>query len=349
MNGSLPKGAGRTTLKEIARAAGVSVSTASVVLSGKSGERRISEEAAQRVREVALQRDYSPNLLVRSLQRGRTHVLGFYSAFKNREQSDLYMDRLSSAVERAAGSRGYDLLLHCDFHRPAEHIYQFLNGGMSDGLIFFGPHRNDPLLRLLRGSRLPTVLLLQMDEEDALSAVTDDMAAAMEKIAEELVVLGHRRIAAIANATESLTDAPVRIALLRRYLARYNVALPEERVIPLTEREPEIIDASLRRLFAENDPPTALFCWHDRIGYKVLESCERLKITVPERLSLIGYDGLHWPSTSAHVLASMEVPIVALVDEAVELLDQLILGKAMPPVCKSLIPTLSRGTTLAPP
>src|SRR5438067_338234 len=106
---------GRTTLKDIALLAEVSVSTASLVLAGKGAERRISAEVELRVREVARQQDYSPNLLVHSLQQGRTHVISFYSAFHNRERNDLYMDRVATAIERAAGQRNYDVLVHCDF------------------------------------------------------------------------------------------------------------------------------------------------------------------------------------------------------------------------------------------
>src|SRR5689334_9952390 len=129
MNDTASTRNGRATLKDIARSAGVSVSTASLVLAGKGSERRISSEVEQRVREAARQQDYAPNLLVRSMQRGRTHVLSFYSAFHNREPNDIYMDRISSAIERAAGPLHYDVLVHCDFSRPVEELYRSLNGG----------------------------------------------------------------------------------------------------------------------------------------------------------------------------------------------------------------------------
>src|SRR4029079_7846178 len=107
-----------------------SVSTASLVLAGKAAPRRISPEVEERVREIARQRDYTPNLLVHSMQRGRTNVLSFYSSFRLRERNDLYMDRLSTAIERAAGGCGYDVLVHCDFRRSAEAFYRHITGGL---------------------------------------------------------------------------------------------------------------------------------------------------------------------------------------------------------------------------
>jgi DNA-binding LacI/PurR family transcriptional regulator len=345
---------GRVTLKDIARQAGVSVTTASLVLAGKGAARRISREVETRVREVAAARDYAPNLLVRSLQDGRTQILSFYSAFGHRERDDLYMDRVSTAVERAAGARGYDVLVHCDVSRSVEDTYQRLNGGRADGLLFFGPYQDDPLLPLLRTSRLPTVLLNHQDPEGVLSSVLDDMHGGMKAVADNLVSRGHRRIAAIANVPGFRSDAPYRIAALREFLGREGIEIPERWIIPLYREAPHTPESALRLLLAEPAPPTALFCWHDRVGYEILEACERLSIRVPGDLSVVGYDGIHWPSTARNVLASVEVPLDTLAEAAVALLDSLIVRTETPePTGPSLVQqvfpvTFSPGDTLAP-
>ena len=86
---------GRTRLLEVAARAGVSATTASLVLSGKARDRRISDEAHRRVRLAAQELNYTPNLLTRSLKRGRTHIVSFYNAFRNRESHDIYMEKLA--------------------------------------------------------------------------------------------------------------------------------------------------------------------------------------------------------------------------------------------------------------
>src|SRR5882724_8190636 len=105
------KSSGRATLSDIATRAGVSVSTASLVLADKAKQRRLSDDVVERVRKVAAELDYAPNLLVHSLQRGRTDTLMFYNAFRKRTEQDLYMDRLSMAVEVAGGRHGFDILV----------------------------------------------------------------------------------------------------------------------------------------------------------------------------------------------------------------------------------------------
>jgi LacI family transcriptional regulator len=349
MSNDAIKTSGRATLKEIAELAGVSVSTASLVLSGKGAARRISREVETRVREVALRRDYSPNLLVRSMQRGRTHVLSFYSAFGHRERGDLYMDRLSTAVEQAAGIRGYDMLVHCDYSRPVEEAYGRLNGGRADGLLYFGPQEDDPLLPLLRSSRLPTVLINHADEAGVLSSVREDMEGGMQQVAQALLQQGHSRIAAIASFPGNRSDAPARIAALRSYLQLAGIPIPERWIIPLFRESVHTPESALRFLMSEPTPPTALFCWHDRVGYELLEVCERLGIAVPEQLSLIGYDGLHWPSTARHVLASVDVSLDTLAEAAVGLLDDLIQGKAEAPVRQVFPVSFLGGDTLTAP
>jgi DNA-binding LacI/PurR family transcriptional regulator len=226
-----------------------------------------------------------------------------------------------------------------------DETYERLNGGRSDGLIFFGPAHAHPLLRLLRGSRLSTVLLNHVDEEGVLSSVSEDMEDGMHRVAETLLGLGHRRIAAIGGGPWS--DALPRIAALRASLSSRAV-LPDRHVLAVYDDGPLRPEEALARLMDDTEPPTALFCWHDRVGYRMLEACERLGIQVPDQLSLIGYDGLHWPSTSQHVLASVEVALDTLAEAAVRLLDELIQGRQDPPERRVYPVSLSRGTTLAP-
>lgn len=333
----------RATLHKVADLAGVSASTVSVVLAGKAINRRISKATRDRVRRAAEDLNYAPNLLTRSLRRGRTNILSFFNAFRNREESDLFMDRLSSAIETAGGEAGYDVLVHCNYRRSTHEIYQFLNGGLADGLILFAPQANDPLLPLLRKSALPVVLLNGRDPKGAFPSVLDDVEAGMRMVATELVRRGHRRIAILRPPYET-RDAQVRIDLLRAYLAEHGVDVPDGWVRVSGERADEV----LTELVDTGDPPTAVFCWHDRLAYGVLESCERLGIDVPGRLSIVGYDGLHWPAHTRHVAASVVVDPNAMAHMTVRVLDRYINGYVGPVLEETVAVNFSAGTSLRP-
>ena len=114
------------------------------------------------------------------------------------------------------------------------------------------------------------MILAHRDEAWILSAVSEDMPSGMWKIASELVALGHRPIAA-----------------LRGRFAEWNIPLPENWVIPMSD-DTVVLDDVLQTLMASPEPPTALFCWHDRVGYQMLEACERVGIAVPQQLTRAG-------------------------------------------------------------
>jgi LacI family transcriptional regulator len=281
---------------------------------------------------------------VRSLRRGRTHIISFYNAFRNRGATDLYMEKLSTAIEYSGGRFGYDILVHCNFTREPNEIYQFLNGRLADGVLIFAPTPDDPLLALLRRSNLPVVLINQQDPAHMMPSVVDGNEIGMRFVAETLYDLGHRRIAALTSDGPYVRDAKPRIDLLRKFLAERGLAIPDERILNCHPFRPEQVAA----LLSGPDRPTALFCWHDRLAYQALEACEEYGIKVPQQVSIVGYDGLRWPSATPHVAGSVKVDLDLLASRSVMLLDQYIQGYEGPLIEETLPVSLSPGTTLGP-
>ena len=335
----------RATLQEVATRAGVSMTTASLVLAGKATHRRISEAAHTKVRKAAEELNYAPNLLVRSLRRGRTNIVSFYNTFRKRQSQDLYVDKLSTAVELAGGAHGYDVLMHCNFDRSLQETYQFLNGGLADGLLIFAPTEGDPLVEHLRKSNLPVVLLNHRDPVGMFPSVADDCVAGMEMVANALLDLGHRRIAALTREAPDVRDSHRRITLLRHFLGLRDVTIPDDWIIDFATGD---IDR-LAALLQQPDPPTAIFCWHDRTAYYALEACEKLHVSVPDQLSIVGYDGLRWPAATSHVAASVKVDLELLANRGLRLLDLYIQGYEGPLIEEILPVTFCPGSTLAPP
>ena len=330
----------RTTLTQVAREAGVSTATASMVLSGKSEDVRIALATADRVRAAALELDYSPNLLVHSLQRGTSKVLAFFSAFRNLADDDAYMDILSRALEQAAGRRGYDLLIHCAFERSVDETYRSINGGRADGLLLFAPHRDDPMLPMMRRSRLPCVVLNARDPEGTLPSVKDDFEHGMRLVGEALVSHGHRRIACVHVGPDATPDAAERIAALDRTLATHGI----ERPVPWTVNGQGRPHLGVESLLTGGDAPTAIFCSTDRLAYTVVDILERLGLQVPRDVSVVGYDGIRWPSETRHRVATVAVDLKTQARVAV---DRLIDGPAAPR--EATVPTIFQpGTTLGP-
>ncbi|HSI71941.1 MAG TPA: LacI family DNA-binding transcriptional regulator [Fimbriimonas sp.] len=333
----------RSTLSDVASLAGVSESTVSLVLAGKGETRRISTDTHRRVREAARSLNYTPSLLHRSMQRGRTHVISLYNAFRNRERGDLYMDRISAAVEHAGGDLGYDILVHSNFRRSTKETYEFLNGGLADGLVLFGPVADDPLLELLQRGALPTVLISPRLEESRLSTVQDDETQGMRFIADALLAHGHRRIVAVTQPDGAVIDPTGRCAKLQKELTTRGIPFDEESIVQHTGSALE----TLHRALSRPERPTALFVWHDRTAYRIIEACEASGIRIPQDLSIIGYDGIVWPSTSPHVVTTVHVPLDEMAEAAVNLLHRVIEGERGP-LTVNMPVRFVQGTTLGP-
>lgn len=329
----------------MAELAGVSVSTASSILNGRSTELRIADETRLRVTNAALELDYTPNLLVKSLKSGRTNVISFFNAFRTRTLGDLFMDRLAAMIEVAAGEAGYDVLVHTNFARSPEETYQFLNGGTADAVILFAPFADDPLLQLLRGSRLPTVLIFSTDPLGVLPSVSDDPINGLRTVAANLVQLGHKRILPLIETGPAVRDAEIRLQALRKALSDLGVTLLEPAAVEASAAK---LAVDLPQLMEDAGSPTALFCWRDFLAYEVLEASNELGWSVPEKFSVIGYDGIHWPATTPHEAASVVVDVEQLAKTTFQLINQLVDGTPPADQILRVRTDFVPGTTLGP-
>ncbi len=336
----------RITLSTVASKAGVSLSTASLVLSGKARQRRISEDVHERVEQAARDLDYIPNMLVHSMQSGSTGVISFFNGYRSRSVNDLYMDQLSTAIERAAGVKGYDILVHCDFNRTIEQIYRSLNGGRSDGLLFFAPSSNDELLDMLRHSRLPTVLLGSKDQTGTLSSVTDSMKQGLTLIANKLIERRHSRVLMLGQSSAHNDDSINRIQALSSILREAGIASEPQDTFFVNELDLPDFVVKLQSMLTEPNPPTAIFCWHDLLGYRLLDLCDQYGIDVPNQIAIAGYDGLHWPSRSSHLLTSAHFDLDVMASSSIEILIKTIRHEITSPSQLEIPSTLLQGTTL---
>lgn len=333
----------RATLNAVATLAGVSSTTVSLVLAGKGQTRRISGDTHRKVLRAAEELNYAPNLLTRSLRGGRTHILSFYSTYRNRDQKDLYINTLSSSIEAAGGLVAYDILVHCNFDRSPKEIYQFLNGGFADGLILLAPGPNDPLLALLRKSNLPVVFLNRRDPQGQYPSVSDNVELGMRLVADEIASLGHRTVAALGATDATNPDSIARIHFLRTFLAEKGIEIPDHLILPTGDAG---VGGALKVVLSSPQKPTLVFCWHDRLAYAFISACESRGISIPHQLSVIGYDGLHWPSRTSHLVSSVKVDFDALALSAVRLLDEVILGSPSAPQHHTLPVSFIRGTSV---
>lgn len=189
------------TMVDIARRAGVSVSTVSYVLSGK---RAISAETRERVLAVMGEAGYQPSALGRALATRRSRTISLLLPMTGRALSEMDLEFVSAAAE-VAGEHGYGFSLTMD---PSDRLdlLQMTRGGRTDGLILMEIHLRDPRVELLRASDVPFALIGHCEDNAGVSFVDLDFARAMETAVAHLAGLGHRRLALVGLRPELRAD-----------------------------------------------------------------------------------------------------------------------------------------------
>jgi DNA-binding LacI/PurR family transcriptional regulator len=344
----------RATLSDVARQAGVSTSTASVVFSGKT---RVSEATRERVLAAATALGYTgPDPMAASLRRGRSGIVAVVltgplrAAFLDPVTIPM-MDGLTDGI--ASLSAGVLLLRD----EPGEDGVSGLTTAPVDAVVLIGcSGRTRASLDVLRSRGLP-VVVIEGDAGDGIPQITLDNRDAAGRIARHVQQLGHTGVVAVtlppdtegrrgAITAERLATATVDVTLHR--LAGVRDVYPDA---PAVAAAASSIDEGLiagRALLA--DPasrPTAVLAQSDLLAAGVIRAAEELGLRVPEDLSVAGFDGIRVDGIGEHVLTTMVQPAVEKGRAAGEQVVRMLRGE--PAASLHLTCRFRSGTTTAAP
>ncbi len=302
------------TAKEIGRRLGLSQPTVSRILSGANNH-RVSPETRIRVLEAAAQMGYRPNALARSLRRGRTNIVGFYTGYGYVDARNPFLAELMGSLQRAADPRHLDLLLHGVFRGAStDDIYGELMDGRIDGL-FIHTHPDDPLAARLRDASLPVVALA--DAVPGIPSVVADDVSGMHQLLDLLWEKGHRRIGYI-RPVQRFASVERRVETFLSWGAVHGMSEPSDLVYPV---EFEFSESALEKIQASSEPPTAVCCWNDMTAFDLIYQCRKRGISVPGDLAVVGFDGLlSDPRLCARALISVGASWTDIADHAMDLL-----------------------------
>jgi DNA-binding LacI/PurR family transcriptional regulator len=275
-------------MRDIAVASGVSQSTVSRVLSGVQTRVPIAPETRERVMQASRRLAYRPNPLARGLRGAATNLIGAVV----RDFSDPFFAEAIEALVTESMAHGYNVVLghvHPNLD-DAIPLTSVLETRHTDAIVLLGDIRVHPqLLDDLRSSRVPVVALWQGTSAlEFPSADTDDRVGIHAGL-DHLASLGHRRIAFVS--AELPGDFWVRELAYAEFMRDRLGGVPDGFI----QRCPNTMtggDAALRRLLALPDPPTAVATSTDLIAVGVLHAAHSVGATVPDRLSVVGFDDI---------------------------------------------------------
>jgi LacI family transcriptional regulator len=271
-------------MEDVARLAGVSRTTVSLVLNGKP-DHGIPDRTVERIHEAAASLGYRRNAMAAGLRSSTTHTIGLISDVV--ATTPFAGQMLHGAQEVAWTARKLISVINTEGDPEVEDaaVSQVLERRMDGALWATMYHQVIPRPRGLNG--LPLVLLDARTEDGSVpSVVPDDLGGARAAIG-HLVEAGHRRIGFI-NAIDPVPAAALRLQGYREVLAEAGIGADDD-LVTKGDGTPGGEQTALR-LLALPDRPTAIFCFNDRTAMGVLRAARRLGLTVPGDLSVVGYD-----------------------------------------------------------
>lgn len=310
---------GMHTLRDVARRAGVSIATASKALNASG---RLSAETRARVLEVARALHYRPNDLAHSLHRARSMTVGLLS----NDSFGRFAFPIAEALERRLFDAGIALFM-CnatdDPERERRHIDQ-LRGKRIDGLVVTARRTDLRAPITLPGHALPVVYVFsRVDSPDALCLLPDDEGGARLAV-EHLLSLGRRRIAHVTGP-ERFEAVWLRAQGWRAALSAQ--AIEPERYLTGAWSESWGRQAAATLLADPARMPDALFCGNDQIARGALDQLERMGVTAPDDVAVVGFDNWSVMTEAARPpLTSVDMNLGALGDEAGAALIEMMSG-----------------------
>jgi DNA-binding LacI/PurR family transcriptional regulator len=273
------------TIKDIAKAAGVSHTTVSRALKGNPA---ISPETRARIQELARQMDYTPSAVAQSLLSQRTHTVGMVVT----TIADPFVARVVEGVESVAHAAGYSVFL-CNSHDNPEReieVVETLHRRRVDVIIVTSSRVGSLYGKRLDQIRVPIVLINNQGEGQYLYSVAVDDIQGAQLAVEHLIALAHRRIGYVGTVRRPRSS--------QRRFAGYQQALqqagiePDLALIPppVTKNDIQQGEEALEYLLAA--AATAVFCYNDLIAIGLLGACHRRGIAVPQALSVVGFDDI---------------------------------------------------------
>ena len=301
------------TSVDVAKRAGVSQSTVSLVLSGK-GRGRVSEATAERVRRVARELGYRPNAAAQALRLGASRAVALLVP----DMTNPFFARVLRGAQRAAADAGYIVILvdtQNDRHWESQ-SFEALRAGPVDGYLLFEVTAPEAL-----GSDEAVVLM--ETEGPRRPSVRFDGEAGAAAAFEHLVELGHRRIGHLAAAFRALTFQH-REEARRRVLAGAGLdpdALPRV-MTPISIEEARVNAGALL-----DEKPTAVFCDDDVIAAGMYLAARDRGVRIPDELSVVGFDDMDFARVLDPPLTTVALDAALLGATSFELLETQMSGK----------------------
>jgi LacI family transcriptional regulator len=313
------------TSEDVAKHAGVSRTTVSLVLNGVKSI-HISPQTRQKVLDSAKSLGYVPNAMAQALVSKRTQAVGLiFTRQPHHIASDAFMPQVLDGMLEVVRANNLRLMIDIIEPEHQEQAYlQLIRAKRIDGIVFSGPRIDDIALTNLEKESFPTVLMGQLPNSRFHSVDVDNRQAARQAV-EYLISLGHRQIVCITNAPLSYTASADRLLGYREALV--NSGIPyDEALVRSADFDPESGYIQMESLLSSGIKFTAGFIASDTVLIGAKAALREHGLGVPADISLVGFDDIAWAKYMDPPLTTVQLPAHTLGSRACSTLLQILQG-----------------------
>lgn len=313
----------RVTIRDVARAAGVSATTVSNVLNERA--EAMSEETLRRVQEAIRVLNYRPSSVARSMVTRRTATIGMIVA---EIETSLFLQALN-CVEPIARGAGYNILL-CNARNPDDErqAVNVLLEKQVDGIIFLSTslYMDDNYLVELPASAPPMVVINRARTYEPFDRIDwDDTRVAMT-VVEYLVQLGHRRIAHLRGPINRRA-AEERFRGYRLALEQHKLEYYENYVRQVDFMASPRVKQSMLELLDLSPRPTAVIAANDSVAAAAQRTVQQVGLRVPQDMTIVGVDDQPFCTYLNPALTTVRLPIIEAGERAIRMILDRIAGE----------------------
>lgn len=326
------------TIDDVAHAAGVSTATISRTLNDPE---RVSLTTRTRVLAAVERLGYQPNFSAKALVARSTGTIG---AIIPTMDNAIFARGLQAFQEELA-EHGYTLLVASSSYLPEREARQIRNliARGVDALMLIGTDRESSVYRYLEKRSVPLVTIWSFYEKTDVPCVGFDNFKAMHELTHKVLALGHRRIGIISAPRAYNDRARERVNGALKAMEQAGMAIND---VPVIEVAYSIANGAeaFAGLMSGANAPTAVLCGNDVLAVGALGQARKMGLSVPDDVSITGFDDIELAEISVPPLTTVHVPHRQMGRLAAKFLVDLIAGKNHSPQSALKTSIIERGT-----
>jgi LacI family transcriptional regulator len=317
------------TIKDIALKAKVSKMTVSRVFSNPNN---VAKKTREKIEKIAEKMSYHPNLIARSLSSARSMTIGVVMPKVKDVFLDVYITQILSGISDVTQDLDFRIMFFpfdYDQHQPGLYV-SIARSNLVDGIILLKTRKNDKGIERLSQTDFPFILVNHKKYSQKVNFVDSCNIKGAKLAVEHLYKLGHRKIAFVTGEMYE-TNAIDRLNGYKKTLEDFGLPFRKEWVINGKFSKDTAYESS-KGLLNSKKIPTAIFCSDDYMAIGVIDRIKEAGLSVPEDISVIGFDDIELSSYIKPSLTTIRQPIHEIGKKSAELLLDLIECRKKTPI-----------------